>query len=1531
MLPTASGTADPADENQTAGPARLPAVSDDAGLAAALAAFNRPFDLGQAPLFRLGLLALPDGTSVLFAAVHAIIADPASLDLLLTDLAKAYDDEGRSSDPNGNLVSGSPDPDNPLAGSDESGADSPAADGNLLPGAGGDGSAPWPSGSRASEGRPAGPAAATWADDRSYWLDRVADGGSRPGYPLDAPRPPRRPFVGATLRQAWPADNRQAVLRLAAACGVSEEAVLLAAFLGTAGQLSGRGDVTVGLVRSGRCQPAASLIAPLETAWPMRANLSRAADFTALAGRVATLAADAAEHASYTAADLAWDAMARLDLARCPFFDLVLAWSDQPLPAPPRFGALAPRRTARVTGLSGTDLRLTLAPAADGGYEVTADYASALFRPAAVGLLLGHLRRLLLAAAAAPATRLSELPPADPDDLARLRRCREPAPAETGAVQRFRAWAQTAPEQPAVVDDRGGGVTYSQLDLGARRLAAALRAVGVKPGDLVALLSGRSLDYYCGLLGILYAGAAYAPLDAGADPAATGRALAVLQPAAAVVDGWALAERTGTLPLVCLADPALGRLGAPDPEPSDLAAPAYVLFHDGPAPTATVVGQAALAARAGSLGSALGLGPADQVLAYAPLAAESAVREWAAAFFAGATLRTLPEQRRQDPVWLDAYLAQGVTVAALPLKLAQLTDGASLRLLVLDAAGPDALADPGPTWRNRCIRVYGTAETGPAAAWRLADGAAEADRSLPQPPTAPGAASTDTDAPATPARAAAAAGFPPTRAGLESDGPTENQTLAARLGPGPAASSENRSSPSGQEPLWPATALLGRPLPGCRIDVVDQAGRPVGRGWPGRITVSGPATASGLLCPPAGAGSFEADPEGGCVVRTPDMGRWDAAGQLVRLDGLEGKPAAVGESGGASRTAETGEASRAGETDEATRTDEPDKASRTDEADPALAAVLAGFNAILGPLPAGPTALASAGTANKPADTTSESADTGASRTAAGAGTGKPLGAEISRRPGAGVGAVVATADFFARGGHPGLALKLASWLSERGWPTTAYDILARRTPAAIAAGFPVPPGPTASHPLSPAQARCLARSPLAVPAGGDKAGTSGNRPAAGRTVFLALPGGRFDLDALRLAIDAVTACHDQLRARFDATGSHVAPAASAPALPLEVTVLPPRAVDLAAVEAVGAALLDSFDPARGPLAGVHLWRAADGDRLLVAAHRLAVDEASWGPLLGGLFAAYRQARAGQAPDLGLATSYAAWLAALRDWLDADQDEILSSWPDRAAAVRAADLPLARPGACGPWDSRARQSAFLGPDQTRRLLAEAPRAYTTTAADLVLAAVAWAAHEVFGLARVAVEVEGDGRVSPARPLVLDCAIGCFTTIYPVIVEASPLISADIIAAKEARLGTPAGGLAYDWLARPFGPADPIRPHLRFAYRAPFDPSGLGQSLALATWPAAQPDSPTDLSDTPVAVVARVGTAGLAVEVDYAVEAFDQATAYRFLSAIVHGLHSVVEHCGAQSGPLRTPADVGAPGLDGPTVAALNALAGEVSP
>ncbi|MEU6275764.1 amino acid adenylation domain-containing protein [Streptomyces populi] len=86
-----------------------------------------------------------------------------------------------------------------------------------------------------------------------------------------------------------------------------------------------------------------------------------------------------------------------------------------------------------------------------------------------------------------------------------------PAPAELVDTL-VDAQAQRAPDRIAVRDATGSW-TYAELLARADRLADALHAAGVRPGDRVGIHLDRSRDLVAGLLAVLRAGGCYLPLD----------------------------------------------------------------------------------------------------------------------------------------------------------------------------------------------------------------------------------------------------------------------------------------------------------------------------------------------------------------------------------------------------------------------------------------------------------------------------------------------------------------------------------------------------------------------------------------------------------------------------------------------------------------------------------------------------------------------------------------------------------------------------------------------------------------------------------------------------------------------------------------------------------------------------------------------------------------------------------------------------------------------------------------------------------
>ncbi|WP_017348401.1 non-ribosomal peptide synthetase [Pantoea sp. A4] len=85
-------------------------------------------------------------------------------------------------------------------------------------------------------------------------------------------------------------------------------------------------------------------------------------------------------------------------------------------------------------------------------------------------------------------------------------------PATASVHQLFEQQAARTPDAVAVIEGEAQ-LRYRELDLRANRLASALIAWGIQPGDIVALLLPRGRALLVATLGILKAGATYVPLD----------------------------------------------------------------------------------------------------------------------------------------------------------------------------------------------------------------------------------------------------------------------------------------------------------------------------------------------------------------------------------------------------------------------------------------------------------------------------------------------------------------------------------------------------------------------------------------------------------------------------------------------------------------------------------------------------------------------------------------------------------------------------------------------------------------------------------------------------------------------------------------------------------------------------------------------------------------------------------------------------------------------------------------------------------
>ncbi|MCP4658225.1 MAG: AMP-binding protein, partial [bacterium] len=163
-----------------------------------------------------------------------------------------------------------------------------------------------------------------------------------------------------------------------------------------------------------------------------------------------------------------------------------------------------------------TNYPLTVVVLPGSEMKVELRYDSRDFDPTAVVRMAGHFENLLQAFVDDPGRRLVELALLTPAERQQLlvewNDTAGPYPRESAIHELFEAQAARRPEAVAVVLGEAQ-VSYGELNRRANQLAHHLRSCGVGPEVCVGLCVERSLEMVLAILGTLKAGGTYVPLD----------------------------------------------------------------------------------------------------------------------------------------------------------------------------------------------------------------------------------------------------------------------------------------------------------------------------------------------------------------------------------------------------------------------------------------------------------------------------------------------------------------------------------------------------------------------------------------------------------------------------------------------------------------------------------------------------------------------------------------------------------------------------------------------------------------------------------------------------------------------------------------------------------------------------------------------------------------------------------------------------------------------------------------------------------
>ncbi|MFF4402666.1 amino acid adenylation domain-containing protein [Streptomyces sp. NPDC001480] len=306
------------------------------------------------------------------------------------------------------------------------------------------------------------------------------------------------------------------------------------------------------------------------------------------------------------------------------------------------------------------------------------------------------------------------------------------------------------PDAPAITYPGCAGddvsLTYRELSQAANRLAAHLRARGVRRGDRVVTSLGPGPDMVIAFLGIVRAGAAYVPVDP-ANPAERRRLIVRDSAARAVLaEGTGAAEYEGLDAMVVAVDAEAAEIAArPDTLPEETTGPedaVYVCYTSGTTgtPKGVVVPHRAVLDFVQSH-DYLRLTPSDVVAQAANPAFDAVTFEVWTTLTSGARLVGLAKDTVVDPSrFAEAVRAHGISVIFLTTALFNLVARerpdafAPLRTVLFggEACDPrrvrEVFAAGAP---ERLLHVYGPTETTTFATWHEVAEPAEGDRTIP--------------------------------------------------------------------------------------------------------------------------------------------------------------------------------------------------------------------------------------------------------------------------------------------------------------------------------------------------------------------------------------------------------------------------------------------------------------------------------------------------------------------------------------------------------------------------------------------------------------------------------------------------------------------------------------------------------------------------------------------------------------------------------------------------------------------------------
>ena len=368
-----------------------------------------------------------------------------------------------------------------------------------------------------------------------YWVDKIRDYPHVLNLYTDRPRPAAQSFRGDNLRCNLDPELYQALRAFSVSHQVTLFMTMYAAFAVLLSRYCDQEKFLVGTGVANRdMKETEGLLGMFVNIVLLCADLSGHTTFTEFLERTRQGILEDIKHHDTPFPAIVERLKAGHKSDRNPLFQVIFAFHDSAVPVL-EFAGVRGTILERHNQTAKTDMNLICIPRAEQHVAMGAaappdedltliwEYNTDLFERVTIERMISHYVALLREIVRAPGQRVSDLAMIGEAETAQMLAfcvgARVPYPVEKTLSRLFEEQARRHPDKTAVVH-HGQGLCYAGLNARANRLARQLRQTyharlgrHLEAGACVGLCVTRGIDMVVGMLAILKAGAAYAPLS----------------------------------------------------------------------------------------------------------------------------------------------------------------------------------------------------------------------------------------------------------------------------------------------------------------------------------------------------------------------------------------------------------------------------------------------------------------------------------------------------------------------------------------------------------------------------------------------------------------------------------------------------------------------------------------------------------------------------------------------------------------------------------------------------------------------------------------------------------------------------------------------------------------------------------------------------------------------------------------------------------------------------------------------------------